>query len=93
MPDNHCNFNDLGLEGWDAVAAAQWLLVAAYWQVDVCRQTQSDAPAGKYSSELCMQLRNVGGIAETEAAGLVFVGVGSVGKRRHKVNRFEQNGL
>lgn len=40
-----------------------------------------------------MQLRNVSGIAETEAAGLVFVGGGSVGKRRHKVNRFERNGL
>lgn len=93
MADEHCNLIDLGLEGWEAVAAAQQLLVAAYWQVDVCRQTQSDAPAGKYSQEFCMQLRNVRGIAETEAAGLVFVGGGSVGKRRHKVNRFEPNGL
>lgn len=31
-------------------------------------QTQSDAQAGKYSREFCMQLRNVSGIAETEAA-------------------------
>lgn len=56
-------------------------------------QTQSDAQAGKYSREFCMRLRNASGIAETEAApppGLVFVGGGSVGKRRHKVNRFER---